>query len=555
MHLQTRCWAWTVGVATVALAVSTSGCRQPEPLRPPAYEKRGISLREPGTGARPEAPYGFKPRKDLPAWDASLPIDWTADPFKDRNWRFQLHAWRSMDYWLGEFDDRGDPAVLKNAVAIALDWERFNIEEGRESTYTWYDMATGIRASVLAFLLDVSLSGELRVNDAELEVLMRLVDVHAAKLTDPDFFSLNNHGISQLVGLDRLCDVASWRRSCEGARSYARRTFVELARSQFSDQGVHVENSPSYHSFALRELKDVRDSRSFGTPEVDAVLENAEKIYPWLTFPDGKLAAVGDSTGGGRVLEGPIQPSCLEGGACFAMGDLTDSGYAIVRSLPGSPDERASMLFVNATGTAPAHKHADELGFEWMELGRKLVVDSGKFGYKSGRERHYFLSARAHSVPSLPERRLGPRDVELASTRLGPIRTDGDAYSVSGSVVRPDAFRHDRRFIYVPGARLEIEDRLQNQTDLAWDSNLHLASDLAPSLTPTGFSAPVGDHVLTGEFEGAGCELRIAHGETDPLQGWVSTGYLERTPASVVIAACPADLVETRWRLSLERRQ
>ena len=35
---------------------------------------------------------GFKPRKDMPPWPVVLPVAWDANPFGDRNWRFQLHA-------------------------------------------------------------------------------------------------------------------------------------------------------------------------------------------------------------------------------------------------------------------------------------------------------------------------------------------------------------------------------------------------------------------------------------------------------------------------------
>ena len=32
---------------------------------------------------------GFRPRKDVEPWQFSIPIQWNADPFNDRNWQFQ----------------------------------------------------------------------------------------------------------------------------------------------------------------------------------------------------------------------------------------------------------------------------------------------------------------------------------------------------------------------------------------------------------------------------------------------------------------------------------
>lgn len=538
----------------VPLLATSTGCRKPEPLRPPAYQKKVIHSQLLSLGRRSEAPPAFAPRADLPAWDASLPIDWSADPFSDRNWRFQLHAWRVMDSWLRDVAARPEETSLRGALEIALDWARFTVEEGQETDSTWDDMATGIRAARLAFLVDFVLAGEIDVLDAQLARLMHLVDLHAEKLREPSFLSSGNHAIFQLAGLDVLCEVASWRRACRGARAYAAEAFEALVHSQFTDDGIHVENSPSYHSFASTRFDQIRRTGRFPSDALDALLDRAREVRPWLTFPGGELAAVGDSSGSGARLEGAVDATCLPSGECFAVRDLTASGYAIIRTLPEAPTESASMLFVNAMSISSWHKHADELGFELMEFGRKIFVDSGKYGYEDGPERAYVRSARAHNVPSLSGQTVSHRDLEMEQMRFGPIELTASGFGVSGSIVRPDLFRHERRFHYVPGRRLEIEDRVDNETDSPWSSNLHLAADLEPKLEGSGFSVRVGDRVIRGEFDGVDCWLRVARGEAEPLQGWVSTSYAKLEPASVVVATCPADLARADWRIELDVR-
>ncbi len=103
-----------------------------------------------------------------------------------------------------------------------------------------------------------------------------------------------------------------------------------------------------------------------------------------------------------------------------------------------------------------------------------------------------------------------------------------------------------------PTALLDIyrSIRLNNLTDSDWQSNLHLAPDLIPEISETGFVVQAGDLTVRGEFSGDGCSISTARGETEPHQGWVSTGYLEMTPATVVTATCPADLVETSWHIT-----
>ena len=62
----------------------------------------GPSVTELTLGRRPDGPWKFQPRFDDPEWDASLPTDWSADPFEDLNWQHHLHSWRSMELTFSE---------------------------------------------------------------------------------------------------------------------------------------------------------------------------------------------------------------------------------------------------------------------------------------------------------------------------------------------------------------------------------------------------------------------------------------------------------------------
>ena len=135
-----------------------------DPSSPPNWSGPAPKVTELYVGRKPESPWDFAPRKDLPAWEASLPIDWSDDPFQDIGWQHRLHSWSNMDHWLHEYQRDGDAAHLLSPIEIALDWHRFHIEEGRTSPLQWYDHSTGVRASRLAFLLDFTLSDQLKVD-------------------------------------------------------------------------------------------------------------------------------------------------------------------------------------------------------------------------------------------------------------------------------------------------------------------------------------------------------------------------------------------------------
>ena len=525
-----------------------------DPSSPQSWSGPAPKVTELNLGRKPESPWNFRPRKDIPAWDASLPIDWSVDPFEDLNWQHRLHSWSSMEHWLHEYRRDGDADQLRAPVEIALDWHRFHVEEGRTSDFQWYDHSTGIRASRLAFLLDFILSDRIEVSETDLARLMTLADLHIEKLMDPAFLSRRNHGLFQLVGLDALCSVVGWRNACQRARSYARGAFVKLVKSWFSDEGVNVENSPTYHYWVPLQIRELGAVERFRHPDVQEILERADAISPWLTYPDGRWVPVGDSHGTGPQLTGPVEPDCLPDDAgCWAVRDFTKSGYALVRSLPEADDGESSMLFVSAMAAPTGHKHSDDLSFVLMEGGREIFTDSGRYGYNFDEVRSYVLSARAHNVPSLVDRRIYPADIDPANTHLDPVLVDQGQFTIRGVVDRPGFFVHERTLSYVPGALLRIEDRLNNLTDSRWQSNLHLAPDLTPEISETGFVVSAGDLTVRAEFSGDGCDISETRGETDPYQGWVSVGYLEMTPATVVIATCPSDLVESSWHITFEQ--
>ena len=529
-----------------------------DPLRPPPSWQNlsggGPNVTELDLGRKPELPLGFRPRKDVPAWDVSLPIVWSADPFEDLSWQHHLHSWRPMEYWLHEYRQDGDIGQLQTPIEIALDWHRFHVEERRTSDFQWYDHSTGVRASRLAFLLEFILTDQITVSDTNLARLMTLADLHVEKLMDPGFLNPGNHGAFQLVGLDALCSIVGWRQVCRGARSYAKEAFIDLVKSWYSEEGVHVENSPTYHGWVTRQIRKFGAVERFQQPDVEGILDRADEISPWLTYPDGRWVPVGDSHGKGTPLTEPVEPECLtDDGGCWAVRDFTKSGYALVRSLPEANDGESSMLFVSGMATPTGHKHSDDLSFVIVEGGREIFTDSGRYGYNFDTVRSYVQSARAHNVPSLVERPIGPYAIEPANSRLEPVVVEPGRFTIRGVVDRPDLFLHERNLSYVPGTLLRIEDKLNNLTDSPWQSNLHLAPELIPEISETGFVVNAGDLTVRGEFSGEGCNISAVRGETEPYQGWVSVGYLEMTPATVVVATCPADLVESSWHITFER--
>ena len=124
------------------------------------------------------------PGRDLPPQPFRLPFDWNADPLNDRNWMFQLHAWRMLDPHLNRLlAEPGHPRAFADILEVVADWHRGNVRS-RPGPFTWYDMATGMRALKLALLGRTAERRGYVFDDPGL--IADLVDRHIAELSTPE---------------------------------------------------------------------------------------------------------------------------------------------------------------------------------------------------------------------------------------------------------------------------------------------------------------------------------------------------------------------------------
>jgi hypothetical protein len=435
---------------------------------------------------------GFKTREAMEPWPLTLPMEWSANPVKEGNWRFQLHSWRMTDPLLIRYFESGEESYLHEALTFVEDWHRFHFVEKRSNQYSWYDMATGIRAMRLAFFIDMARNEKLAVSSDQIAKLQALSAEHVRRIRKAGI-SDNNHGLFQVAGLGLLCTVVSELPECSGAIDFARDELEKLLKSQISSEGIDTENSPYYHFFVWGTLRDLGAFDHFAADLVQPLRGKMETMRDWLVFPNGEISRVGDSWGKARpdVTLGPV-------------GDFTKTGYAIVR------DGSRSMLFVSGMAHTVTHKHADELSFELFEFGRFIFVDAGKYGYKSTPQRRYALSADAHNTISLGDIQLMPTDVVLAGSLLQPIETFKEgAYRIVGRVERPGFFDLRREISYQPGRSLIVTDTLSSNEEWQYVSSLHLAPDLMPVLTEGGFEVAIGDNFVKARLAGEDCSLSV----------------------------------------------
>lgn len=504
----------------------------------------------------------FRPRKDLPVWRHGDRIDWQADPFDDRNWRYQLHALRPLDPLLLGFERSGDPAFLLAAKAIALDWiashpqgprgAQADGDEGEDGDMSWYDMGTGLRALRFAYLAQAIRSGALRASSDERAMLLRSVEEHAAVLSNPHFFTTTNHGIFIVHGLMAACRVLDERADCPSRRAYARDRMIEILTTQYRPDGGHAEHSPSYHTFVLGTLERVTATGWYGFEDNHRqTLQRARQVAGWMADATGKFPNIGDSErklnpDAMRAL--PPAEGCGDAPAadlprhCFGFRFLPETGYAVLRTVPNVPKTSQSSVFVTCSFFSPTHKHQDELSFEWVEGGLHVLVDSGKFAYERNETRDYVLSRPAHNAVFFPHAPL--RRGEGGGACISSATFDGDALSVDGSFALSDEAVHRRQIDYRPGQALWVTDRIEQRgKPQPFEIRWHFGPELKVRHKTDAWlvSRRDGTPFAEAALDGA-CQWRLV-GERDehhPAGSGYSATYRERENIDVIAGACPA---------------
>lgn len=543
-------------ITCFGLAVTSSEAQQPFSAKRADYI-RVISARDAYLGAflgrvqsvdELEA-NGFRGRDDLGY--IKLPIPWNLDTGGDRNLQLQLEIWWHAAPYFRDYLKRSNTKSVRKAFATADSWIRY-YHAAQPHDLTWSDAVTGIRAYLIAVLLDAAYSGDLPLTEAEYDTLISVADDHANRLQVKSFIKINNHGFFQVFGLEALCRVMPDRDSCKSALPFAKENFHKIFSKRYTKDGFFVENSPGYH-YHITDILRSFDTLKLAEPAEMALLDLAEERKKWLVLPDERVVPVGDGIERGKtgVFDNSESVS-LGDGRVFAMGNFLASGYAIVRSLPQSGAHQ-SMLFVNGMASVRTHKHADDLSFVLYERDQLVFTDGGQYSYNKDAFRRHFESADAHNTVGLLNQVIVPKDVKLQRTLLRRFSISGDQFVVEGKAERPGLFKQARQIIYRPGHQIEIVDTLSAISNQEFVSTLLFANDIRPVLTGNSFLAVLRDGTTVhGKMTSENCTVEAKRGSESPLLGWESLAYLNTTAATAVRAICSGDYRVIRWLITFD---
>lgn len=477
----------------------------------------------------------FKPRRDCEEYRITFPIDWESIiRIEDRNWRMNFQGWAMFHPIMGFFDVSIEKEKIVNYFFdVCEDWYKSYGNDSDDvvttrmpASYAWYDMSVGFRALVIAFFMNRIDFWSIVISDRHQKILDRLATKHINNLKLEKVFSLNNHGMFQIQGLMALIQLKGIQ-NFESERQYALKKIEDLVLSQYDRNGIHLEHSPHYHFYALTTFESLLENDWYNDkPVIKEIVLKANSIKKWIVDPFARPACIGDSI---MTIQKSVdfkntsfsdELEVITEDKQFVYSNFNDSGYSIFRSDWNEKPEDSTYLFIMGMYHSKTHKHRDCLSFEWFDNGKKILCDSGKYGYKSDKYRNYFLSNRAHNtveIEGFDILKIKPYGSSIRSS------TYKNNVFISNSKLDYPAIEFERTIYFKPNKWLVVSDDLNFQRARNATQWFHLEKEYVLNNVDEGYGVFTknGDkliiHCLDSEVKNS-----IHYGDVNNMQGYVS---------------------------------
>lgn len=468
-----------------------------------------------------------------PVWEMPEQIRWTEDPFRQRNWRFQLHTLR----WL---EPIRRVSLRRNNEKLAETWWRYveswidaNPPANPASRWAWVDMADGLRGIVLAQGLAI-------ISDARRqEKLLVSLRSHLDWLLDPDNYAQGNHAMHQNSGAWVLSLLIG---SPPEKRTVLDRISVHLANA-FDADGVNEEGSLAYQLLNRRWWLEMRHRLEIENVALPEEFERIEKLPIFLahaTRPDGRLEQLGDTDvasaeGISNHATEYATTNGQKGAPPQELHRTFSRGWIFGRDTWGEDSE---TTFANATfysirfGPQNAiHGHEDGGSVTFYAGGSPLLVDGGRYNYSSDPLRKYFVGRRSHNSVVVLDREVDrSARVELITethTAEGSVYEFSDTSYESVQITRRVAFGAQSGWLIVV-------DEVNSEAKVTAEQGWNFLPDVVNLTEQFGYSihGPSGTYHLRSS--GKTPTARVTKGATQPVEGWISLGWQQAVPCSRV---------------------
>lgn len=485
--------------------------------------------------------------KGYPNYQVSLPIDWEANPFENKNW-----AWKFQNLqWLKPYIQEESKEGLILAGFVISDWFEKRVLQKSPWRWTWEDYALAKRFNILTRFIFVYID-EFAVLDAKvLENTFKAILTHICALASNKYYPKRipyNHAISMDIAL--LDNILKFK-NLEGREevfNLAEQRILEQFRHSFTSEGIHVENSPAYQLFCTNMLKRVKNI--YQSQDMDfSALKSLHDLYKmaranlaYMVHPNFTFAQFGDT------------PNKRYSRSYFGLDTFADqdkvfplSGYAYFRSRSKKSKDVKDALVCSFTcnNLSEVHYHRDETSFSLYGFGTEIIVDSGLYNYNYDQPLNkYRYSAFAHNVLIVDD-----QDFKVAafdgSSKIVDYKISNDYSWVKG---RHNHYRHlgidrlTRTLIHAKPSTFFIVDQARSKGKHSYKQLFHFYPDFK-EVKETGENAWLVSSSLPGRpklvlrpFRDS-CSIIVHRGvhSQDRVQGWYFPEFNQKKKSSTLV--------------------
>lgn len=405
------------------------------------------------------------------------------DTSKDRTWWWRVQQLPILELSSGLWS-RADKSFIESIVQYnqktirnwrGKNYQYLGLDEKKRinSNLAWHDHTTALRMQNL-FKWTQTLIANNVVCDEDIEFNLAVVLDHLDWLMEEKNYTRHtNHGYDQAFAMLEISTV--WRDAIEEKyREISLRRIIDEVSFGFTFQGVHVENSPSYHFYMLQRLErlekflisyDIKD----GVNIVNLKNRARDFLFTLLT-PNKSLPLIGDTELSEKASLALINYADKYNNLLqekrYGTFDYSDSGYIIYKS-------KEIYLVLKSCHDSDYHRHDDDLSLYLLINGEEVFIDSGRYTYNNNHPvRKYVRSLYAHTTTFLE----GYDEVELY--KRGSIRKKPQIQKIDDKTFEAVTFRfpdveiYRRVTVFEEKRIIEIKDSIVRKDESDADINV-----------------------------------------------------------------------------------
>lgn len=461
-----------------------------------------------------------------PYEDWALPENptWREDPFRDRSWQSRYHSLLWLDP-LRRADLRGDYAAAELWWFLVRSWIDANSPDISAARVAWNGATVTRRALVLACGATVT---------GDQGWLADALTVHLEWLAEASRPMPEAERVNQHAALFVLGAVLDDRRARDLAVS---RLAAQLA-ADYDEQGVNKDGAIAHHlhsfvwwSEALQRL----ELEGVSLPDVAERLELASRFLAHATSPLGQFARIGDTEGGDPVqVDHPwarfVSTAGQAGGMPDASTAVYDAGYAFVRSGWGEerPYHRETYASLTWGRQDKLHGHLDGGSVTYATDGVQWIDDAGRYSYDKSSMRSYVVGRESHNTVVV----LGKQYRKNTEVRLLAREVTDEYVDLTLHDLGYEDVRILRRVLFLRNRRLLLVlDQVDSAEPVTAEQRWHAGAGVSAAHIRGGFRLFKNDVMTDISVLGTEAQGHTARGQTNPVLGWMSTGWRRRVAA------------------------